>query len=263
MGANTQLLGTNTLLLPTDANGVLTLGMTNQWHFYVITNDTAFTNAAFLTFLPDNLAVPRMGVFEPTADLATRPEADIDLLCGPANYPQQLRPDQPGPGGACRGRQIPEPRRHRNDGLFQCHPRRLLPRRQIRGPEGAEYALMGVFSRMPFGTSDTNGDQYFARLPVVPCPSRTVPRSIRPSACDGHQCLQPIQLRRVIVTNIINHELMTDLLGNLSHGADSPSSTTIPASTDPPAPPARPGPAYIYDDSDEHNVGPDPFLINP
>ena len=64
VGANTPLLGTNTILLPTEANGVLTLGMTNQWHFYAITNNTTYTNAAFLTFLPVNLAVPRMGVFD-------------------------------------------------------------------------------------------------------------------------------------------------------------------------------------------------------
>jgi len=76
VGANPQLLGTNTILLPTDADGVLTLGVTNQWHFYAITNNTSYTNAAFLTFLPVNLAVPRMGVFETTADLATRPEAE-------------------------------------------------------------------------------------------------------------------------------------------------------------------------------------------
>ena len=83
VGANTPLLGTNSVLLPTEANGVLTLGMTNQWHFYAITNNTSYTNAAFLTFLPPNLAVPREGVFEPNAEQATRPEADIDLYVAP------------------------------------------------------------------------------------------------------------------------------------------------------------------------------------
>ncbi len=81
------MLGTNTLTLANDANGVVTLGVTNQWHFYVITNDTDYTNAAFLTFLPTNLSVPRMGVFEPSADLATRPEADIDLYVAPPTIP--------------------------------------------------------------------------------------------------------------------------------------------------------------------------------
>ena len=76
VGASTPLLGTNNLQLTaggTELNGIqlaptnviLTLGMTNQWHFYVVTNTGAadFTNAAFITFIPDTLAIPRMGVF--------------------------------------------------------------------------------------------------------------------------------------------------------------------------------------------------------
>ena len=53
--------------------------MTNQWHFYVVTNNTGFTNAAFVTFIPDTLSIPRMGVFADTLTNATRPEADIDI----------------------------------------------------------------------------------------------------------------------------------------------------------------------------------------
>src|ERR1041385_7702146 len=68
--------------------------MTNQWHFYVVTNTTSFSNAAFITFLPSDLALPRMGV-RPTTNTtrlipplftsytsltnATRVSADIDL----------------------------------------------------------------------------------------------------------------------------------------------------------------------------------------
>ena len=52
-------------------SAVDTLGTTNQWHFYVITNNAVdssgstsdVTNAAFVTFLPDTLSIPRMGVF--------------------------------------------------------------------------------------------------------------------------------------------------------------------------------------------------------
>ena len=47
---------------PGGANGVITVGPTNQWRFYVLTNDLDYTNAAFLTFLPPNLALPQMGV---------------------------------------------------------------------------------------------------------------------------------------------------------------------------------------------------------
>ena len=56
VGASSPLLGTNSLPVGTNtiwgSNGVVTLGMTNQWHFYVVTNTGAadFTNAAFITF---------------------------------------------------------------------------------------------------------------------------------------------------------------------------------------------------------------------
>ena len=60
----------------------VTIGMTNQWHFYVVTNieiSANFTNAAFVTFEPDTLSIPRKGVFADSEANATRPEADIDL----------------------------------------------------------------------------------------------------------------------------------------------------------------------------------------
>ncbi len=78
-GASPPLLGTNSLPVGTNtiwgSNGVVTLGMTNQWHFYVVTNTGAadFTNAAFITFNPATLAIPRMGVFADSTADATRP----------------------------------------------------------------------------------------------------------------------------------------------------------------------------------------------
>ena len=84
VGADTPLWGTNTIALTNVVSDAMseqvTLGMTNQWHFYVITNTTSFTNAAFLTFIPENLAIPRIGVFEETDPAnATRSDPDIDL----------------------------------------------------------------------------------------------------------------------------------------------------------------------------------------
>jgi subtilisin-like proprotein convertase family protein len=85
VGASSPLLGTNTIPAGTNfgfaTNAILTLGQTNQWHFYVITNPpgTNLPNAAFITFLPDTLSIPRMGVFADSTANATRPEADIDL----------------------------------------------------------------------------------------------------------------------------------------------------------------------------------------
>ena len=86
VGASTPLLGTNTIpVTNTDpimgaTGGQITVGMTNQWHFYIMTNENAtYTNAAFLTFLPSTLSIPRMGVRADTDENSTRPEGDVDL----------------------------------------------------------------------------------------------------------------------------------------------------------------------------------------
>ncbi len=93
LGTNTVPIGTNTVLDTNNqpipifpsfaANAIVTVGMTNQWHFYVITNPVSgaanVTNAGFITFLPDTLSIPRMGVFADSTANATTPEADIDL----------------------------------------------------------------------------------------------------------------------------------------------------------------------------------------
>ena len=52
-GGNTPLLGTNTVGAGAGyiTNAAITMGMTNQWHFYVVPNTFGFTNAAFITFL--------------------------------------------------------------------------------------------------------------------------------------------------------------------------------------------------------------------
>src|ERR1019366_8937644 len=79
LGTGTLPLGTNTVWGP---NGVVTIGQTNQWHFYIVTNTgprADYTNAAFITFDAVTLSIPRMGVYETTVGNATRTEADIDL----------------------------------------------------------------------------------------------------------------------------------------------------------------------------------------
>ena len=190
VGANPQLLGTNTILLTTDANGVLTLGVTNQWHFYAITNDTSYTNAAFLTFLAENLAVPRMGVFEPTADLATRPEADIDLYVAPPTIPNNfaltnLDPAVVAAADKSLGRGGTETIVYSNaaPGVYYLGVK-------CEDQQAAEYALMGVFSQEPFGTSDTNGDYTLLGFPIVSAhPGRVAP-ALDQRVRDGHQCRQ-------------------------------------------------------------------------
>src|SRR5205823_2340342 len=79
VGASSPLLGTNQIPYATNGFGVITIGETNQWHFYVVTNINGFTNAVFATFDSLNLSVPRMGVRVTDVNNATRPDADVDL----------------------------------------------------------------------------------------------------------------------------------------------------------------------------------------
>ncbi len=72
-----------------------------------------------------------------------------------------------------------------------------------------------------------------------------------------------IKVRRVIVTNIINHELISDLLGNFSHGSDFAVLNNHTCISDPITLACQTYTSYVYDDSDEKNVGPGPNLINP
>ena len=178
VGANPQLLGTNTLPITNDANAVLTIGVTNQWHFYLITNSTSYTNAAFLTFLPTKLSVPRMGVFESGPDLATRPEADIDLFVAPPTIPNNfaltnLDPTVVEAADKSLSRGGTETIVYSNavPGIYYVGV-------QSEDQQAAQYAILGVFSQLPFGQSNTNGDVTLLGFPTyVPIPDGSPERS--------------------------------------------------------------------------------------
>ena len=65
----------------------------SQWRFYVLTNDQDYSNVAFLTFLPANLSLPRLGVNQTNPANATRPEADLDLYVSTDPGLTNLSPD--------------------------------------------------------------------------------------------------------------------------------------------------------------------------
>ena len=60
---------------PVGSNGVITAGLASQWRFYVLTNNQDYTNAAFASFLPVDLSLPRLGVNQTNLGNATRAEA--------------------------------------------------------------------------------------------------------------------------------------------------------------------------------------------
>ena len=119
----------------------------------------------------------------------------------------------------------------------------------------AQYAIMGVFSRFPFGTTDQNGDQSLIGIPTfqpIPDGSPSAPGYAQIIAISA----QPIPVRRVIVTNTITHQLMTDLLGNLSHGSQFDVLNNHTCVVDPASGNCQTCTTYVYDDSNERNVGP-------
>ena len=154
VGANTPLLG-------------VTNGMTNQWHFYVITNRMGFSNAAFVTFLPPTLSLPRLGVREDDVEDATRQEADIDLYVSLNPGLTNLAPAVIAGADQSRGRGGTELIVYSNSVMDQVYYVGVKSEDQM----AAEYALLAVFSLNPFSLRDGNGNLI---VPGIPIPA-TVP----------------------------------------------------------------------------------------
>ncbi len=253
VGANAPLLGTNTIALTNDANGIMTLGMTNQWHFYVITNINGFTNAAFLTFLPPTLALPRMGVYSASDANSTRPQADIDLFVAPPSIPNNYALTNLDPNVIAASAKSLSRGGTETIIMSNATPGVYYIGVQSEDQMAAEYALIGIFSRFPFGSTDQNGDQSLVGFPApapIPDGSPEAPGYTYVMAIAA----QPTLVRRVVVTNTVQHELMTDLLGTLSHNQQNVVLNNHTCVFDPVTSSCETCTTYIYDDSSEMNV---------
>jgi subtilisin family serine protease/subtilisin-like proprotein convertase family protein len=218
VGANPALLGTNTIPVGLNTvyatNAVITLGMTNQWHFYVVTNTTSFTNAAFITFLPTTLSVPRMGVYADTEANATQPEADIDLYV--STNPAITNLDPAAIAGADKSLS-------RGGTEFVVYSNSVRDQVYYIGvksetAEAAEYGFISLFSLLPFSQTDANGNQVVNGLPLP---------TIIPDGSPEHPgvayvfgiAVQPMEIRQVVVSDTIQGENFGDLVGVLSHSS--------------------------------------------
>src|SRR5262249_1154601 len=118
----------------------------------------------------------------------------------------------------------------------------------------AEYDFLGIFSQLPFSSSESNGTQVLRGIPVpavIPLGTPPNPQAALVLALDAF----PIDIRRVVVTNTMTHTLPGNLLGNLSHNTkftvlnnhtcaiDPNTSDCITNTHD-----------YIYEDNGEGNV---------
>ena len=252
-GASAPLVCTNTIPLPA-VGGQITIGQTNQWHFYVFTNDTAFTNAVFLTFLPHALALPPTGVTN-LNDLAPStldfrlstldpvlPESDIDLYVSQAAGLTNLDPVVIAAADKSLTRGGAETIAYSNatPGLYYVGVK-------SESQAGAEYGLLFLFTELPFSTSDTNGNQTLRGFPV-PAPIPDATSALPGAAYVFAVSSQPITVHRAIVTNTITHEATSNLFGYLDHNHDWAvlnNHSAIGAVTNRP---------FIYDDSSQHDV---------
>ena len=239
VGANTPLLGT-------------TNGMTNQWHFYAVTNTTSFTNAAFITFLPTDLALPRMGVEENSLTNATRQSADIDLYVSADPGLLDLAPGVVAAAYSSRGRGGTEQVVLTNAVPGQIYYLGVKSEDQM----AAEFSLFGVFSLTGFDNSD--GVVNCFGLPQT-IPDRTPDNVVgaKNAARVVCPCMMDGNVRRVVVTNVFTHEHFQDVLGVLNHeGAfGSDKFAVLNNHRDPPLTPVPPGPyGFIYEDNGENNV---------
>ncbi len=215
---NTVPLGTGTTWGEAGANGVLYLGTTNQWHFYVLTNENNYTNAAFITFLPPTLAVPRMGGtnYDQSEEIS-RFEGDIDMYVTTDSRLLQLDPAVFNSSTTFKAvtRGGTEVIGLTNATSFGGNV--FYVGIHAQDQQAAEYGFFGGFSLLPFSEEDGNGVRMRAiNVPqIIPDGSPAQPGAARILSI----CIQPLDVRRVIVTNLwITHENFGDLVGNLSHG---------------------------------------------
>ena len=239
VGASSPLLGTNTVGFGANskygAGALVTLGQTNQCHFYIVTNygtSADFTNAAFVTFLPPTLALPRGGVFANSDAHSTRPEADIDLFVasGPGawaltnldatvifncvNHAQVGKSNPQNINGVFYGADLG---RGGSDYVVDTNS---TPGQvyyicvQSQDQMGSEYDFLAEFSNIPFSSLDNNGNEYVRFYPVeipdgdAPHPGYTNTIGL---------AIFPITVERAVDTNVLSQQNVGDLVIALNH----------------------------------------------
>ena len=207
-------------------------GLTNQWRFYVLTNDQNYTNAAFLTFLP--------------VALSPSVEPDIDLYVSTNPGLLTLDPTILAAADKAVGR----------GGTGVLVYSNVAPGApyyvgvKAEDQAAADYAFMGVFSRLPFGQQDQGGGWLLhgINLPAI-LPDGTPARPGVTSVVTIAPA--PVAVRRVVVTNELWHESFPDLLGTLTHGRKS---AVLNHNSLPPGDPTPYQYTYVFEDNGEGDI---------
>lgn len=185
-------------------------GTTNQWNFYVFTNrdipnsfatTRAGTNVAFVTFNPPNLASPSRNI-----------EADIDLYVSTDSGLTNLTSAALGSALKSLERGGTETVVLSNATIGQVFYIGVKSEDQ----QAAEFSLMGLSTDLPF-EQDINGRKVLNGVPVsgfVPDGSALQPQASTMMAIG----LSQNRVLRTVITNVVSHENLGDLVGILRHG---------------------------------------------
>ncbi|MCU0787437.1 MAG: hypothetical protein MUC91_04495 [Verrucomicrobia bacterium] len=248
-----QRVGANPALLPQlSATLAGTNGMTNQWHFYVITNTTAeFTNVAFTTSLATELSIPRMGVFAVDPNFnATRREADIDLY--ESTDPGLTNLDAAVIAAAERSvtRGGRETVILTNTGPGVVHYLGVKSEDQ----EAAQYTLRAFFSLLPFGDDPRGAPLLPDIVPqLIPNGSSGNPQGAQIAMTLLDSGASEFKVRRIVVTNTLTHENFGDLISVFTDGSRKLQSiATLLNHRD--VPPPLPTHNFIFEDNDEGDI---------
>jgi subtilisin-like proprotein convertase family protein len=269
VGASSPVMSTNTLAFPSGSpyvtNALLTIGQTNQWHFYVVTNSPSntpdYTNAAFITFLPQTLAIPREGVFAGSDANSTLPEANIDLFVasGPGaaaltNLDATVIANCISNSAAGGSGTFYSSALSRGGTKFIVSTNSAPGQVYYIGVQSedqmaSEYSFLSEFSNIPFSQMTTNGEvvQFFqVEIPDGPASLPGYTNTIGVA-------IYPMDLRRVIVTNILSVQNAGDITVSLNHSttANANSSVNLMSHNAPNKPGTN---TFVYDDSGQGDV---------
>ncbi|MCI0536848.1 MAG: S8 family serine peptidase [Verrucomicrobiales bacterium] len=201
-----QRVGANSSLV------VSTNGVTNQWNFYVFTNTfvtnefsalTNGTNVAFITFQPPNLSRPRGS------------EADIDIYVSSDSALLQLNALAVAAARTSIGRGGSELVVYTNALLDQIFYIAVKSEDQ----QGGEFGFVAISSNEPFD-ENRDGSRVLRGFPVpaiIPDGSPNLPGAVQIFAIG----ISPQLVQNVVVTNVLTHQNLGDLIGILDHDSIS------------------------------------------
>jgi len=235
VGAGSPLLSAGVIPWPGPAVAQINIGTSNQWRFYMITNEAAFTNAVFLTFSSPTLAADEADLLSGTLSMIDPPGGDIDLYVSQDSNLTNLDAGALTAADKSLGRGGWETLVFSN-----AVPAVYYIGVKCESAGGAQYTVMAAFSDTPFAETDASGNTVLRGIPA-------------PASIPGHDrtsvlCVAPDALfvRRVLVTNTITHPETGDLTAVLSHGTTSAVLLNHPLGV--------PAGTMVFDDSGERDI---------